>query len=448
MKLRSGSLVARLSWRLILLQLLALTLVVLVASIPEPSRRGLAELDEDALAVIADNLSAEGDKLVVPPTPELLQSIAAYPDFWFLVGDASGRKGEYGPVPEHVRDIFDNIAAVAVARIYWNNPMPGDDLIAERLDSKIGTVTIMTGGGPTLNPVIGRLKQVNPYYLLLLVVLTAVMALAIPYLLRRDLSGVSRVADEAARIDIDQPGTRLTEANVPPELQGMVGAMNAALSRLDEGLEKRKRFLVTAAHELRTPVAILTIRIEMLPPGPTRAQLMLDVARLSSLADQLLDLERLDGGSARPTRVNLCALVGEAVTDIAPLAVASRADLSFDAPVDPIEILADGQSILRVVTNLIQNAIAHGGSGVAIAVEVVRPAELRVRDNGPGIAPGDRTQIFEPFFRRSNTTGSGLGLHLVQEIVTRHGGTIQANEAPGGGAEFIVRFPPAPPRGL
>ncbi|HEY0275862.1 MAG TPA: HAMP domain-containing sensor histidine kinase [Paenirhodobacter sp.] len=114
-------------------------------------------------------------------------------------------------------------------------------------------------------------------------------------------------------------------------------------------------------------------------------------------------------------------------------------------------IRADAQAILRVVTNLIQNAIAHGGPGVAVAVEVevevevevAQPAELRVRDNGPDIAAADRSQIFEPFFRRSGAPGSGLGLHLVQEIVTRHGGTTQVNQAPSGGAEFVVRFPPA-----
>ncbi|HEY0275861.1 MAG TPA: histidine kinase dimerization/phospho-acceptor domain-containing protein [Paenirhodobacter sp.] len=117
-----------------------------------------------------------------------------------------------------------------------------------------------------------------------------------------------------------ESGTRLTEANVPPELQGMVGAVNAALTRLDEGMERRRRFLATAAHELRTPIAILTMRIELLPQGAERGQLMLDVARLSSLADQLLDLERLDGGSVRLVPVDLRQLARAALTDIAPLA--------------------------------------------------------------------------------------------------------------------------------
>ncbi len=246
----------------------------------------------------------------------------------------------------------------------------------------------------------------------------------------------------AGHSDIDQPGTRLTVANVPSELQGMVGAMNAALTRLDEGLERRRRFLATAAHELRTPVAILSLRIETLPPDQVRRQLMLDVARLASLADQLLDLERLDSDGARLQWLDLGKLVADAVADIAPLAVVTGADLAFEGADQPVGIMADPQAILRVVTNLVQNAIAHGGPGVAIIVQVVRPAEIRVRDNGPGIAAGELSQLFEPFSRRAGSGGSGLGLHLVQEIVLRHGGTIHVTDAPGGGAEFVVRLPP------
>lgn len=446
MRLRSGSLIARLSWRLILLQFFALTLVVLIASIPEEDQRGLHQLDEDVLFAIAANIAVEDDQLVIRDAARLAPRVANYPDFWLLIGDAEGRQLRHGPVPDRVLAMFGDVAAVTHAKIYRDGTEPDAGLIARRLDTPAGKVTIMTGGGPTLYPIISRLQEVNPYYLLLLIVLTVVSALSIPWLLRRDLSGVARVAEEAAGIDIDQPGTRLTEANVPPELQGMVGAVNAALTRLDEGLERRKRFLTTAAHELRTPIAILTMRIELLPPGAARRQLMLDVARLSSLADQLLDLERLDGGMVRLAPANLCLLAKEAVTDIAPLAVASQAELSFEEPADPVVILADNQSILRVVTNLVQNAIAHGGPGVSVTVEVAAPAELRVRDNGPGIAAADRAQIFEPFFRRSGAPGAGLGLHLVQEIVMRHGGTIQVTEAPGGGAEFIARFPLVPAR--
>lgn len=446
MKLR-GSLFLRLSWRLILLQIAALTLVVIVASIPEAERRGVKELDDDVLIAIAQNLVIRDDRLVLPDMARVRAAeedddeVWDYPDFWFIAADSKGRQLEYGPVPAAMRPLFSDAGKVLHAEFYRTGNGPADGVVARQLRGPAGNFTIVSGGGPVLDPVLVRLQRIDPLNLVLLIILMIALALTIPWLLRRDLAGVERVANETSRIDIDQPGTRLTVANVPSELQGMVGAMNAALTRLDEGLERRKRFLATAAHELRTPVAILSLRIETLPSDPLRRQLMLDVARLASLADQLLDLERLDSDGARFQRVDLGTLVAEAVADIAPLAVATGADLAFDGADQPIEIMSDPQAILRVVTNLVQNAIAHGGPGVAITVEVVRPAEIRVRDNGPGIPAGDLSQLFEPFFRRTGSNGSGLGLNLVQEIVLRHGGTIHATDAPGGGAEFVVRLP-------
>lgn len=446
MKLR-GSLFLRLSWRLILLQVTALALVVLVASIPESDRQGVKELDDDVLIAIAQSLVIRGDRLVLPDMAPVRAAeegdgeIWDYPDFWFIAADSEGRQLEHGPIPEAVRPFFTNAGEVLHAEFYRTGDGPADGVVARQLRGPAGAFTIVSGGGPVLDQVLVRLQRIDPFNLVLLIILMIALALTIPWLLRRDLAGVGRVADEASRIDIDQPGTRLTVANVPSELQGMVRAMNAALTRLDEGLERRRRFLATAAHELRTPVAILSLRIETLPPDPVRRQLMLDVARLASLADQLLDLERLDSDGAHLQWLDLGKLVADAVADIAPLAVATGADLAFEGADQQVGIMADPQAILRVVTNLVQNAIAHGGPGVAIIVQVVRPAEIRVRDNGPGIAAGEISQLFEPFSRRAGSGGSGLGLHLVQEIVLRHGGTIHVTDAPGGGAEFVVRLP-------
>lgn len=440
MRFWSGSLVARLLRRLILLQVVALVLVVIVASIPERGQPGRLQLDDEILDRVATLIALDGDRLVFHGTNELDTIAADHPGFWVLGRSDEGRMAEFGPVPERARVVLDG--RLLEAEFYWAD---GDSLIARRMESAAGPVTLATGGGPALEPVAGQLRRIEPLSLIGLAALTTLLALAIAWLLRRDLSGISRMAKEASLIDVDRPSARLTETGVPQELEVMARAMNAALVRLEDGHTRRKRFLATAAHELRTPVSILSLRIESLPPGPERTRLLLDVARLASLADQLLDLQRLDGDATPLARMSLVATVGAAVADIAPLAVAARAGLSFDAPAVPVEIVGDGPSIRRIATNLVQNALAHGGEGVAIVVRIALPAELRVRDNGPGIAAADRDQIFEPFVRRSRVAGSGLGLHLVREIVSRHGGTVEAGEAPGGGAEFIVRFPPAPP---
>jgi signal transduction histidine kinase len=105
---------------------------------------------------------------------------------------------------------------------------------------------------------------------------------------------LGEIAAEADKIDVDMRGVRLTSAHVPDELHSLVRAVNSALQRPDDGIERRQRFLADAAHELRTPVATLQTRIEALPEGDQRSRLMLDVARLGNLADQLLDLQRLN----------------------------------------------------------------------------------------------------------------------------------------------------------
>src|SRR5690606_18817742 len=134
----------------------------------------------------------------------------------------------------------------------------------------------------------------SPIFVALLTLMTLASFLILPVIISRQLRGVEHAAAEAERIDVAQRGIRLSSAHVPEELHSLVRAVNAALQRLDDGMERRQRFLADAAHELRTPIAILQTRVELLPPSEQRNQLMLDVARLTNLANQLLDLQRLD----------------------------------------------------------------------------------------------------------------------------------------------------------
>lgn len=391
---------------------------------------------------IAGNLADEGGVLSYHRDRARSAIIAEHPEFWFFAIDSTSREAQYGPVPDRLKELLDDFDSSVRAEIRWKSTNPAVNFVAERMASPIGTVVVASGGGPVHYPVADRFRTVYKYYLSFLALLTVTAALVIPWVLRKAFRGLARVVEEAQRIDIDQPGTRLSENDVPVEMQGMVQAVNAALSRLDEGIERRQRFLAAAAHELRTPIAILSMRIETLSPGPERNRLMLDVARLASLADQLLDLERIENAQIRLVAVDLVELVEQAAMDIAPLAVAYGVEISLEVPSDPVVVPADRQAMARVVTNLVQNAIAHGGTGTVIQLEVAPPGELRVRDDGPGIAPTDRARVFEPFIRQSSqSTGAGLGLNLVKQIVTRHGGTVHVTQSSLGGAEFVVRLP-------
>lgn len=445
---RPRSLRARLTWRLVVLQVLTLAIFALLSAIPISRFGNEPVLDHRPLSLALRHLERDGEALRLEPGRWLAQVIAEHPDFWYHIRDAEGRSLEYGQPPAMLQPLFDNLQFL----IWADFVLPGAEgeplAQVRREDSPVGTVWVATGGGPSLSPFSFGLMIVNSYFIAIAALMTLATVIGTPILIRRSMRGVNEAAAEAEAIDVDQRGARLSGQDVPAEIQGLVRAVNAALARLDEGFERRQRFLADAAHELRTPIAVLATRIQLMPQGPDRDQLSMDVARLSNLADQLLDLQRLDNDTARPVRLDLAALAGEVASDLAPLAIASGHEIAFDAPPAPVPVLADRHALIRVVSNLIQNAITHSGRGAAIEVAVDRapggPATLRVRDTGPGVPAQDRARLFEPFYRvASQGQGAGLGLHLAREVVTRLDGTIHVTDAPGGGAEFIVRLPVA-----
>ena len=156
-------------------------------------------------------------------------------------------------------------------------------------------------------------------------------------MVRGALSGLGHAAAEAERIDIDKRGVQLPLKDVPTEVAPLVKAVNAALARLDAGYERHKRFLTDAAHELRTPVAILNTRLAALPATPERARLLQDAARLSTLADQLLDLQRLDRQAEHFAPVDLDGWWrATSVVDLAPMAFAAGYEMSFEPAAEQI----------------------------------------------------------------------------------------------------------------
>lgn len=226
---------------------------------------------------------------------------------------------------------------------------------------------------------------------------------------------------------------------VPSEIAPLVVAINDALRRLDEGYERRELFLANAAHEIRTPIAILQTRIESFAAGPQTVRLLEDVKRLSTLADQLLDVERLTHAAAPRTQLDLVDVARRVTADLAPLAIAAGYDIGFEDTVDQFTMAGDEGAFERAIANLIQNAIQHGGRNGRITVRVTA-SEISVLDNGPGVPAADRERVFEPFYRlNGNTRGAGLGLNLVREVARRHGARVVIADA-AVGAIVSIRF--------
>lgn len=378
------------------------------------------------------------------PTSEVAALRRAVPDLWFVVRDRQGHRQSEGVVPPEFAGLDGALDRIGQARLGWNIGDPPRPTARMRwVASPAGEIQIVTGSdGPLSAWLIGLsfglllLKDILP----ILLAMALATLVATPLVVRGALAGLDRAATQARRIDVGRHGVQLPLDGIPREAAPLVTAVNDALGRLDEGYERHRRFLTDAAHELRTPIAILGTRVASLPAGADKIRLQEDTARLSILAEQLLDLQRLDRGQATMTTVDLVALARHVVSDMAPLAFAAGYEMAFDADV-VVTVSGDGPALERALTNLIQNAIDHGGRRGSIAVSVTTPATISVIDDGPGIPVEERERVFDPFHRlHPKGHGAGLGLHLVQEIMSLHGGRAVIAERSNGGTCMQLVF--------
>ena len=435
--------------RPLIVQPLLFQLAILVVSFPIivglalRADSGGAYTDERITPVIAAAIvRAQDGALAVRMTEQLAALRAETPAMWFVAEDDDGRRVSFGQVPAefaastgllrhlsygHVRDRFAPHALSAVIR---------------REDSPAGPVAIL-GHGKLVRIDFTVIAASGVTALPIFLVMVMVSLVVIPWIVRRSLAGVDRIAREAEQIDAGRRGMRLSQAQVPAEIAPLVRAVNDALGRLDEGYERQRRFIASAAHELRTPIAILRVKVDA-ADDPAMRRLGSDVERLANLAEQMLDLQRLDA-ARHDDEVDLAALARRVAGELAPLLIA--AERTIEVVIEHAQaIQGDAGALERVLTNLVQNAIEHGGRHVIVRVQ---GAAFEVEDDGPGIPPEERERVFEPFHRlRPRSAGSGLGLHLVQQVVERHGGRVALLGAPGGGTLARVELRTARPAGV
>jgi two-component system phosphate regulon sensor histidine kinase PhoR len=232
----------------------------------------------------------------------------------------------------------------------------------------------------------------------------------------------------------------------------------------------RVDFVANASHELRTPLASLLGFIETLQ-GPARNDVsarerFLEIMRgqaqrMTRLIDDLLSLSRIEMRAHLPPeeRLDLVAIARHMIDALSPLAAERGIEIRVSAPEGPLHVLGDRDELLRVVENLVENAVKYGGSPRGIDVEIAAReggpgaaglVELTVRDYGPGISPEHLPRLTERFYRvdvaqSREKGGTGLGLAIVKHILNRHGARLDIESEPGQGALFRIQFPAAPP---
>ncbi|AZM47181.1 two-component sensor histidine kinase [Streptomyces sp. WAC 06738] len=374
--------------------------------------------------------------------------------------DDSGDSGDDDPAPRRgeVEDEAERHTGTAV-------------LDGERADYRFAGLKVTTPDGQTYTVWAGvpldteqnAVGTVGRAMLAGLVPLLAVVAGVTWLVTRRALRPVEGIRGEMAAITASTDlSRRVPEPASRDEVARLARTTNETLTALEKSVERQRRFVADASHELRSPIASLRTQLEVAAAHPELLDLdgaVADTVRLQHLAADLLLLARLDAGEeplGKP--VALGALVRETVerrhAEGQESAGPGREVAVVTGEVADATVAGSRGQLERVLGNLLNNAVRHAAGRVDVSVRREGAwAVLDIADDGAGVPAADRERIFERFVRLDDARsrdegGAGLGLAIVRDVVVRHGGTIGVGEAAGGGALFTVRLPlSGPPAG-
>lgn len=258
----------------------------------------------------------------------------------------------------------------------------------------------------------------------------------------RPLTKLSRLA---AEIGPETLGHRLPEEGQPRETLPLIRSVNRAFERLEQAFEVQRQFTADAAHELRTPLAVLSAHIDTLADKGSAMALRQEVAGMSRLVGQLLRIAELDALDHAPDNlVDLHALAIDVASSLAPLALKEKKSIALAGKAGPAWVRGDGEALHQALRNLVENALSHTPRGTTVEINLTADGRLEVTDEGPGVPAEMRDKVFQRFFRADRRTdGAGLGLAIVAKVAETHGGHVRVENAPQGGARFVLELPPS-----
>ena len=331
---------------------------------------------------------------------------------------------------------------------FWVRYLPGGDWPRfsggqhMRINGEDYWIEVATIGDPA-----GRQWGILAYELMQLVWLPmiplVVLLLGVAIVsVKRQLRPMSEAAARLDSMPENAVPVRFDVAGLPREAASFAAAINRQLDRRSELLDGQRLFLASAAHELRTPLAIMTLELGKMN-DPRARRLEADVAGMSDLVNRLLTLVRL-GTLEKPDLkpVDLLHETEDLIQRLQPLMEKEDRQLIVNV-VRPGVFMGDATAVREAVRNLIENAVKHTAKGTRIRLTIGPGATMTVEDSGKGLGTGDPARLFEPFAKGSAAQdGAGLGLAIVRRAVELHGGRITAGQSPLGGALFHLSFGP------
>lgn len=258
--------------------------------------------------------------------------------------------------------------------------------------------------------------------------------------LRWSLRGLSVASEEAAGLKPQQLDRRLTYEGLPTELHGLVRAVNLGLERLEVAHAAERRITADCAHELRTPLAVLRLRLES---GRQRfldwPLVQRDLEHLERLVNQLLDLARKESAGSQTrarTPVNLTRVMREVAAMLQPLAQRQGRQIEVEAA-EAVQVLGHSADLADMVRNLLDNSLVHGHGRILAQLSIAgRMVQLSVSDEGRGIPSEQTERVFERFVKlNQSSSGAGLGLCIVRRVAEDHEGA--CGVTPRTGAVFV-----------
>ena len=357
------------------------------------------------------------------------------------------------------------ITCVAMNLLLCSSGVYYMDTIADSLQGG-GTVILNEGGAASFDPQLvapseeltivvdgaqGRFRTTNWYITAIVTLLSGILAY---FVSGRALKPLHSFASQVEKVQLNNLADVRIDEDVLPEFRQLSHSFNQMLERLNNAFTAQRQFTGNAAHELRTPLALMQAQLELFSAEhadvtpETAAFLSLlqeQTERMAQMTKILLEMSELRTVPC-DDRVELAPMIEEIFTDLAPLAESKCIALEADGGA----VLTGSDPLLyRLMFNLTENAIRYGRPDGAVRIAVSEAdgnVQIRVRDHGPGIPEAYRESVFQPFFRvdksRSRAHGGvGLGLSLVWEIAALHGGTVQIERSGADGTVMLVTLP-------